>query len=214
MKTQWKRGLSVGVLLVALSALVGCQGLLPQAQTDPTRFYVLQGTNPSETATPSTQVIALRAVEVPSYLKASKSLVVRTGNNEVRYLDYQRWAETLDAGLARLLKEGLVAEGVVMTPPLPKARERAVDVFVRVIRCEGEVRDGGARAVLDVGYELHLGGDQPNRRIVRRYTGRDADWNGQDPEALVAALSRLSGAFVRQVAGDVAALTAEEKPAS
>lgn len=102
--------------------------------------------------------VALRSIDLPTYLRNTKSLVIRRGAHEVRYEDFARWAEPLDAGLMRVLREQLSqAPGVrsVVTFPLLGADTRQVDIRIRVTQCEGgTAADGTTVALFAATYEF------------------------------------------------------------
>ena len=76
------------VLACAAFAATGCQ-VLPKAQPDPTRYYLLS--TPSlfttrEFTPPEVQVrLGLHRVGLPAYLATTPNLVVRRGDNEISY---------------------------------------------------------------------------------------------------------------------------------
>jgi len=74
------------------------------------REYVLTSTPTSDPlpSTGRTLTLAVGPVVVPPYLRR-REIVTRVGNNEVSASDAHRWGEDLSLGLARVLKENLVA---------------------------------------------------------------------------------------------------------
>ncbi|HRE81731.1 MAG TPA: ABC-type transport auxiliary lipoprotein family protein [Opitutaceae bacterium] len=149
----------VFLLMVSASVWSGCS-ILPEAAVDPTRYYVLgtTATIPEVRDPQSGVAVALRSIDLPTYLRNTKSLVIRRGPHEVRYEDYARWAEPLDAGLMRVLREQLSqSSGVrsVVTFPLLGADTREVDIRIRITQCEGGVgADGAAVALFAATYEF------------------------------------------------------------
>ena len=159
--------------------LAGCN-ILPEPQGDLARFYVLEGAAPAAEA-PAFR-LGLRRVEIPAYLK-SKAMVVRTGNNELRYSDTARWAEPLEAGLSRALCGQLAAKAAVSTYPFPAQQERDYDVTVQVFAAEGA--DDGVR--FSASFELVRVAD--GQVVARRsYTAPAGAWRG-DHAQLAAQLS-------------------------
>lgn len=123
-----------GALLLALP---GCS-ILPEPQTDPTRFFVL--TEPAPNATEATRphalVIGLLPLEVPSYLADSRAMAVLDAGHQVTYRDFDRWAEPLDHGMTRVLRGALANTDPiqrVLVPPFPLQPARAYDLQVRII---------------------------------------------------------------------------------
>ncbi len=196
----------LATLTLALTALLlsGCATLLPVAQPDPTRFYVLTAPVATTAATGDT-VLGLRNLEVAAYLR-SRSLVVRKGENEVDFREFARWGEALDAGLARTLRENLLAaDTVAQVAVVPFSLElvRDYDVTVRVLACEGDT-DG--RVHFRAGWELWSTG--AGAEVVERgdFIAAGLTWDGRSEASLVAGLSRAVAGLSAEIA---AALSAE-----
>ena len=194
------------VMSAALLGLAGCS-LLPAPQTDPTRYYVLTGGTLGEAGpdkVPGALVLGLKRVEIVPYLNG-KDMVVRERGNEIAYQSFSRWAEPLNVSINRTLIGRLSsAETVsrVYTQGFPFDVERDYDVAVRVLRCEGERRDGGTfvasfSAVLEV-TEARAGGAVILRKV---FTAPVTEWNGKDFGQLAAALSDAVGALAAEVVG-------------
>ena len=194
-----RRGLPPALALAALAALgvAGCS--LPQAQSDPTRFFVLSATT---TTTPpaagDAPALQLRAVELATYLQ-TRAIVVRRGANELEFREFARWSEPLERGVARVLREELLARGAGRVSAAG-VRAQAYDreLSVRVLACEGGAE--GAVIFRAVWELTSTGGAQPT--LVARGDFRPADlrWDGQSESALAAQLS----AAVAGLAGDIA----------
>lgn len=192
----------VFMALAAAAALfsTGCQ-VIPEPAADPTRFYVLTGPGfPSVNTPEGTLRLGLRAVELPAYLR-SRSLVIRNGRNEIVYEDYARWAEPLDAGIARALRARLTVSPSVVrvySHPFPFDRARDYDISVSVIRCEGVREAGAAVARFSAVVEISdvASGDVVSRRTI---VTPDIAWDGQDYAALVEALSSAVGRLADEV---------------
>jgi len=196
-----RRFLLGSLLGLGLWFAAGCN-LIPEPTPDPTRFYVLTGPGlPADVSAPDgTLRLGLRTVELAPYLR-SRSLIVRGGRNEIIYQDYARWAEPLEAGIARVLRARLaIAPAVsrVYSQPFPFDRARDFDVSVNVIRCEG-VREGGtsaARFAAIVEIVHATSGDVVSRRMV---VTPEVPWDGQDYSALAEALSEAVGQLAQQL---------------
>ena len=119
---QTTRPIRFVLLLCAVAAgtLTGC-GLL-QPHTDPTRLYVLTTRSSSfpvrATGEAKPLNVGLKPVEIAAYLKG-KSMVVRKGSNEVHFADFDRWAEPLDQGISRVIRETLLSARSVVHPTRP-----------------------------------------------------------------------------------------------
>jgi uncharacterized lipoprotein YmbA len=196
---------ALGLFAVAGGLLLGGCSLLPQAQPDPTRFFVLSATAGAAMAAPTGKapVVHLRPVELASYIKA-KPIIVRRGDNEIEFREFARWGEPLELGIARVLREGLVARGAAGTVLASGLRATDVEydatLVVRVLACEG-----GANGSVDFRavWELATTGNAP--RVVARGDVQPADlrWDGKSEGALVAQLSRAVGALADDVSGGI-----------
>jgi uncharacterized lipoprotein YmbA len=183
------RGLLAAVIGLLLS---GCPiANLPQAQTDPTRYYVLNPVGPGPQtdagAAERRWAVGLRAVEVPSYLRA-KSFAIRSTANEIKYLDFTCWGEPLDQGLARVLAADLQSLKNVArasSPPFRPDERKDFEVVVRVTACEGTM-DGGVQFAAD--WRVAAPG-APAPVAEGSYVAPGLRWDGRDYGQLAARLS-------------------------
>ena len=170
--------LPVLLLLVAgLLAGAGCT-IIPPAAPDATRYYVLT-TAPGKPATvapagPHWRIV-LRPVEVPAFLRG-KAMQVRSAGNEIRYADEARWAESLEAGLGRVLRESLEGRGEVAHVVASPAEDHDFEVAVRVLRCEGDRESKVARFTAVV--EIYPPGAGTERRARDTFTVEATGWDG------------------------------------
>jgi uncharacterized protein len=197
------------LMAVTATVLGGCQ-LLPPGAVDTTRFFVLSAssvqTAESTAARPAGGLqIGLRPVELPAYLRATKSMVVRDGANEIRYQDYSRWAEPLESGVNRVLMEKLQAAPAVAgvdAHPLRSDVARDHLVTVRILRCEG-VTGEAAVARFSAAYEIAPGEGVAGAIRSRTYTAADQPWDGKDFNALARLLSDAVSGLGDQIAKDL-----------
>lgn len=204
MNTRGKLGW--GLLAGVAGVFLGGCSLLPQAQPDPTRFFVLSSAagGPVGAGAGKAPVVHLRPVELASYIKA-KPLIVRRGENEIEFREFARWGEPLELGIGRVLRESLIARGAVGA--VLAAGLRAVEVetdytlVVRVLACEGGA-DGAVffRAV----WELSATGAAPKLVARGEVQPGDLRWDGKSEGALVAQLSRAVAALAEDVAAGLA----------
>lgn len=189
------------LLLLAPAAtallLAGCN-ILPEPQPDSARFYVLESNGSAVAPEAQAVRVGLRRVEVPSYLRG-KTMVVRNGANELRYIDSARWAEPLDQGLMRVLRDQLSGRVAVSTYPFPVQVERDFDVTLHITAAEG--REDGVRFTAT--FEVVRVKD--NGVVARRsYTAPAAAWGG-DYGRLAAELSRAAAGLADEIVAAVAA---------
>ena len=187
--------------LLFLLMLSGCA--LPQAQSDPTRFYVLS--TEAVSAAPASNgngsahsVVHLREVELAGYLR-SRPLIVRRGENEIEFREFALWGEPLDAGITRVLREELLARGAVNAVVTSSARREpaGLTLSVRVRACEGGA-DGSVafRAV----WELAMTGTTPSAVASGDFQSTNLRWDGKSEASLAAQLSQA----VAGLAGEIA----------
>lgn len=174
--------------------------LIPQATQDPTRYYVLTtpAIAPAPPAAPANRVaVSLRSIELPSYLRNSRNIVVRSGPNEVRYEDFSRWAEPLDTAVQRVLREHLISAPPVralVSPPFSPDEPRDFDVRVRVLACEGSRGpEGTHQTAFSASYEIVRVTGSGQEVVRKTFTAAPLPWDGQDFGALAARLSENVG---------------------
>lgn len=197
----WKSPRLAGWLLLGvLLSAAGCS-IVPEASSDPTRYYVLTGPGfrQGAAAERGSLRLGLKAVELSPYLRKG-TLVVRKGSNELVYNDYARWAEPLEAGISRAMRAQLMASpvvGRVFVYPFPFDQERNYDIAVNVIRCEGVKGNGGdAVARFTAVVEITTAGEGGGQVVARKvFHAPDAAWDGKDYGALAEALSAGVGAL-------------------
>ncbi len=199
--------LSPVVLGLGLLLLAGCD-VIPAPQADPTRYYVLSdsGPAPAEASVGPGLRLGLRSVELAGYLK-SPDLIVRRGPNELAPQDYARWAEPLDSGIARLVRDQLRADPAVSRvyqQPFPLDADRDYDVSVAVARCEG----GAGSAHFAATVEISTAGDNPHLVARRTFLAPDAAWDGRDFGRLAGLLS----ADVQALGKDIVAALPSSRP--
>jgi uncharacterized lipoprotein YmbA len=209
MKTLSLRMLTVlgaGLLAALAGSATGCS--LPAAQADPTRYYVLTaGEKPAAAPVGSAHWrVALRTVEMPNFLRG-KAMQVRVAGNEISYADEARWAETLEAGIGRILRESLEGRGEVARVVTSLGEEHDYDLVVHVLRCEGDRTKGVARFTATV--EVYSAGPGGVRRGRDTFTTEVPGWDGKDYGQLAAKLSEAVDAFGDRIVGLMAT---EAKP--
>ena len=193
-------------LLAAIALLAGgCSLPLPQAQTDPTKTFILSvpASEPTAPTPANAPALRLRPIDVASYLR-TRTLIVRRGENEIDFREYARWGEPLEQGIARVLREGLLERGAASSVQVVGSRaddtEAKFEVMIRVLACEGDANGSVAfRAI----WEISTIGDNSGNSVVARGDFRPTDlhWTPRNEATLAAALSRA----VSGLAGELAA---------
>lgn len=180
----------------------GCSIPIPQAEKDPTRYYVL-GTTATAPAAPQSAapVVQLRPVELANYLSA-RPMIIRRGDNEIEFREFARWGEALDAGIGRVLREELLARGAARAVLAAGARRDAsapdYNLSVRALACEGEAGGGVAfRAVWELS---NVAANTTTTAVAAsgdfRATG--LRWDGKSEASLAAALSQAIAGLDRK----------------
>jgi uncharacterized lipoprotein YmbA len=189
---------------VVLLGLLSSCNVVPPPGDDPTRYFVLSDPVSAAAQAPATGAvrIGLGAIKVESYLM-KREMVVRTGENEVEFRDFRRWAEPLESAVTRILRLRLLGApevAQVFTAPFPSDQPREYDVAIDVRRCEGAVAGSGRyEASFSAMVEISTAGDNP--RVVSRklFTAPEAAWDGRDFDKLASLLSADVSALAQDV---------------
>jgi uncharacterized lipoprotein YmbA len=191
------------ILASVICLLAACSLPLPQAQSDPTRYYLLTATGlhpgTDTAATLKPWVVGMRAVDVPAYLRG-KSFAVRSHANEIMFLNFVRWGEPLDQGGARVLAENLrslknVAR--ISTPPFRADEQRDFEIMVNVTACEGTT-DGEVRFAAT--WRMLAPGGSAETVAGGNYAASGLRWDGRDHGQLAAQLSEALAGLSRDIA--------------
>jgi len=165
---------------------------LPEAKPDLTRFYVLTALaqkSESAAATEPAPRVVLRSALVPEYLRG-KIMQVRLSENEVRFIDEARWAEPLEAGLNRVLRENLEARANAVQRVTRNGDDHDYEVAIQLRRCEGVLPGGAARLAAHI--DIYSGDLNPRRLAQDDFTTDVAGWNGKDYGQLAKKLSEAA----------------------
>ena len=197
---------------LGLLAIAGCN-VVPPAQEDTTRYFVLSDSGlppviPGEASPAGTLRIGLRTVRLEGYLKG-RQMIVRNGANEVRFEDFRRWAEPLDAAVTRIVRSRLVASpGVaqVYAEPFPFDQARDYDVSIEVTRFEGAV-DSNGKFVASLAATIEISTPGADSRVVSRrsFDAPARGWDGADFDRLAELLNADVAALAQEVASELPA---------
>ena len=193
------------VLLVAMVGLHAC------GSSAPARFYTLS----AEALAPAMPPLAGRRIlvgpfELPEYLDRQQMAIRGTGG-EIRFLEFQRWAEPLEAAFVSTFADDLiVAAGTEQVVVVPVAQQLPADfrVMARVSRFDV---DAGGEAVLVVQW---YASDQKSRVVVppRQSTYSRSAVLPLTAASGVAAQSATVADFAADVARSLAAVPVGEGP--
>jgi uncharacterized lipoprotein YmbA len=195
-------------LALALPLLAGCSSLF-EAKPDSTRFFLLSAPSigaatPAATDTSRNATVGLCLIELPAYLR-TPAVVLRPGGTEVRHALDACWAEPLEQGIARVLRETLQAQpGVrsVVAYPAPQAVRPAYEISVRVLACEGVTGSSGRQMRFAATWEIRATAAEVGAAPVAAGTfeSAPADWAEGDYAALTAKLGESIAALGRELA--------------
>jgi hypothetical protein len=208
-KFSTARKRSFVLILGAFAAWVlsGCSLLQPHA--DPTQFYVLTAASAPPERTVAGEFkrwkVGLRPVEVPAYLQG-KAMVVRTGTNEIHFADYDRWAEPLDQGISRAIKDTLSSTRDVETVVLNSHGDDTLDyeVAIQLLACEG-VRLGNGNGSIRFAVTWEVRSFGTNLTVTNRggFTADPVAWDGKDYGQLAGRLSAAIAGARKALAADL-----------
>jgi uncharacterized lipoprotein YmbA len=175
--------------LLAGILVLGACSILPEPKPVHYRTVILDPEPAPARATEArTGSVALRAVELPGYLDMDQ-LVMRTGDNEIRYSKDERWAEPLDAAVPRILTADLESRlGSELRPPGSSA-DAWIDVSI-----ERFETDDTRRTELRARWAVHAHGE------VKTGEARLVDEQGK---SAAAGMSRLLGKLGDAIAADI-----------
>lgn len=179
--------------VLALGTLCSCAALTPRA--DPTRFFLLSSGESAKETTPRPDAlawrVALRSVELPAYLRG-RPMVLRTGSNELRFADYDRWAEPLVEGITRVLgaSMGSSSNAVMVSADHPADQELDYQIRVQVLSFEGsQAGKEAGLAHVSLAWDARPTGKRAKSAAHGVFTSGQLAWNGSDYGQLAARLS-------------------------
>ena len=167
---------------------------------DPTRFYVLKAADQPSPGSHGVDV-GLGPITLPGYLKRPTLATRVATTDEVRYSEFDRWAEPLATQFQRTLGQELgSALGTDHVVTFPWYSNSAIDVAVRVNVVAFET-DTAGNARLDARWTI-----RDPRNAAAPKGGRSLIIEpvaGDGPDAAVAALSRTVTGLAQQIAAAI-----------
>ncbi|MBF0217624.1 MAG: membrane integrity-associated transporter subunit PqiC [Candidatus Omnitrophica bacterium] len=111
MRRRGTRAIKVISGLALALALTGCMSM-PVSNTPESRFYILDAAHGARvrknTITGSEVMVGVGPVRVPEY-QMRPQMVTRGREKTVEFAQFDRWGESLDRGVARIIEEDLTA---------------------------------------------------------------------------------------------------------
>ena len=192
---------------VALAMLAGCS--LPAAKPDPIRYFLLSAPEANATLAaaasaprPARSVtVGLCRIELPAYLRTPE-VVLRPGGTELRHAPQARWAESLEQGIARVLKEALQAQPAVRSVaayPAPQAATPDYEISVSVRACEGLTGAAGQRVRFAAAWEIRPTAAGAAVLASGTFESPPVEWAEGDYAALTAKLGEAVAALGREL---------------
>lgn len=203
----WMAGAGAAILSAGCSA----SSLIPEPKADPTRFFVLSAPSLGasvEGRASEGPTVRVRDIEVASYLR-TRPLIVRRSDNELQFREFARWGEPIEQGVARVLREELLARGAREVLVRSHARGAGVaadfELTVRVLACEGEA-DGGVnfRAVWELERADQKTGAESAKAVSGDFRASGLRWDGRNEATLAARLSEAMGGLAAEIAAAMA----------
>ena len=197
------------VVLVLAPAVLAATGCVTLKRTPEARFFVLRPLVEPKAASGGSlaggEAIGLLPVRLPDHLERPQ-LVLWAGPNELRVDEFLRWAEPLDAGVARTIAGNLSAllpRMRVVRAPWPAAATPRTRLSAE-LRVFGAQADG--RVALEGEWTLVSGREE--RVLARRAFAFSQGPlpGGTEPGAAVEAMSALLADLSREIAAAVQAL--------
>jgi len=196
---------AIAVCLLVLS-LSGCIGT-----SQPSRFYTLNSLRSPEpvphlTSTGQGTIVAIGPVLIPDYLDRPE-IVTRTGQNEMRVNDFQRWAGNLQGNLLRVLIEDLSvilpADRLSVIRWVPTA-QRDVPITYRVMVdiMRFDAAPGGT-VQLEADWTVFA---REKDIVFARRSSVSAKINGNEFTDMVASMSKAVEDLCREIAAGVTSL--------
>jgi uncharacterized lipoprotein YmbA len=190
--------------LVVTVLLPGCGAFDPKP--DPSRFFTLSPLLQPEPERAKTSGAAsgisfgVGPVTLPGYLDREE-IVVRVAHNRLRLLESDRWAEPLDANIARVISQNIahfVRAERIHAYPWPIDRRPVYQIEIDVLRFEA---DAEHQARLSTRWLVR--NTRSKDRILFRETRLARPVHGRSTEASVAALSETLAELSREVAAAI-----------
>jgi uncharacterized lipoprotein YmbA len=202
-----RRALFILTLFVVI--LTGC------ASSPSSKFYQL---NPVQNTTSASggvssdqrQVIAIGPVRIPDYLDRPQ-MVTRSGKNELKLSEFDRWAGSLESDVNRVLVEDIPSllpadrfSVVRWTPYLESQVPASYRVEVLVERFEGTLGDS---VLLKAQWRVFA---QDRSLLLQKESQISEQMNGSSYNALVAAMSSALERLSRDISGGIVSVLHQE----
>jgi uncharacterized lipoprotein YmbA len=183
--------------LIAIAAAALLSGCLLKKSTLPVRYFVLSPVATNEPAVASTEPIAVGVslVKMPSYLLRD-SMAIRNSANEIQYLEGALWGEHLDQSFQRAVVANL-SRLLASDRIYPEWTRGQVTLRVYISVQQFEV-DTHGRGTLIANWRI--AGAESEVPLKNGIARLNHAGTANDPKAIAAAMSELTGEFSRNLA--------------
>jgi uncharacterized lipoprotein YmbA len=148
--------------------------------------------------------VQLQPIEIASYLRV-RPLIVRRGDNEIEFREFAHWGEPLEIGVARVVREELLARGAASAVQMAGTRRERSNydygLSIRVVACEG---GANGAVVFRAIWELSTTGAKGAVVAGGDFRPGDLRWDGKNEASLAAELSRGVAELAGEIAGALA----------
>ncbi|MBV8092244.1 MAG: membrane integrity-associated transporter subunit PqiC [Acetobacteraceae bacterium] len=181
---------------------------LAACRSPPTHFYLLDATPSSQRWTASGKPIEINHIVIPAVLDRN-SLVVRSGPNELKVSDADRWAAPLDDMTQRVLAADLrdrLPPSLILQPgdPTPSSGARQLTVVIRQFM-------GDTAGVVRLNADWSLVAGQPSQPVQRRSEAITVQARSAEAPDLVAAMSQAVGQLADRIGAAVGATASHRR---
>jgi uncharacterized protein len=188
--------------LTAVLALTGCVNLDPTP--DPTRHFTLasMAVGSGDQAPKPNLALVIQPISVPDYLKRS-NIVLRKGEGELTFAEFDRWAEPVENGIARVIAENLTSllnSRFIRTSDQPGGRDGELKLNLTIVDFTTTVN---GEAVFTAESKLMSADGKGILAAARTRLTTPAADAAVDTAASVAALSKTLHQFSGQLAAQL-----------
>ncbi len=176
--------------------------------TDPTRYYLLASVEFEEEAGRGDEhpageplSVGLRRIQVTDYFN-TPAITVRTGENSLRYSEFNRWAESLDRGASRIVREQLRGDpfvGSILLFPEASREEVNYEVEIHLLACEAVEHPDGSGSYSFRAFWMIYDGVERSIESGGEFT-RTGDWSRGDYAAFARSISGACSELGREIA--------------
>jgi uncharacterized lipoprotein YmbA len=196
------------ILALFAAILTGC------ARSPSSKFYQLNPvqsmTSVSDVSSYRSLVIAVGPVRIPDYLDRPQ-IVTRSGRNELKLSEFDRWAGSLESDVNRVLVEDIFSllpadrfSVVRWTPYLESQAPASYRVEVLLDRFEGKLGDS---VLLKAQWKVF---SKDGSLLLQKESRISEQMNGSGYDALVAAMSNALEKLSRDISGGIVSVLRQE----